>query len=317
MWLRLVIGLGATAIAFAIAGRRVWWLYRLVSSGQPVTDRTHDIGGRLKAELGEVIGQQRLLRWSVPGLAHAFTFWGFLVLGLTIVEAYGALFDKDFHIPLIGRWGLIAFLEDFFAVAVLAGLATFAILRRRQDPAKIDRSSRFYGSHLGAAWQILGMIFLVILTLLVYRGAQINTGVFPFGDTWWAFASKITAEALAPLGHTANEVIETVFVLGQILVIMALPGHHRLLQAPAHRARADQRRHQTAALGSRSPTADRVRRQAGELRGPGRGRHIRPRARSRTSPGRACSTSPPAPSAVGASRSARPGTPANRCRPSS
>jgi Fe-S oxidoreductase len=220
MWLRLVIGLGGTAIAFAIAGRRMWWLYRLVSAGQPVTNRTQDIAGRLKAEIGEVIGQRRLLKWSVPGLAHAFTFWGFLILGLTIVEAYGALFDKDFHIPLIGRWGLIAFLEDFFAVAVLAGLATFAILRRRQDPAKIERSSRFYGSHLGAAWQILGMIFLVILTLLLYRGAQINTGVFPFGDTWWAFASKITALVLEPLGHTANEVLETVFVLAQILVIM-------------------------------------------------------------------------------------------------
>ena len=39
-------------------------------------------------------------------------------------------------------------------------------------------------------------------------------------------------------------------------------------------------------------------------------------ARSRTSPGRACSTSPPAPSAAAASRSARPGTPRSRCRPS-
>ena len=107
MWLRLVIGLGGTAIAFAIAGRRVWWLYRLISSGQPATGRTQDIGSRLLTQVREVIGQQRLLRWSVPGLAHAFTFWGFLILGLTIVEAYGALFDKDFHIPLIGRWGLV------------------------------------------------------------------------------------------------------------------------------------------------------------------------------------------------------------------
>ena len=36
--------------------------------------------------------------------------------------------------------------------------------------------------------------------------------------------------------------------------------------------------------------------------------------RSSSSPGRACSTSPPAPSAAAASRSARPGTPASRCR---
>src|SRR6185369_1092159 len=143
MVLRLVIGLGATAIAFAIAGRRVWWLYRLITSGQPTPGRLKGAGQRLWTETREVIGQQRLLRWSVPGLAHAFTFWGFLILGLTILEAYGALFDKDFHIPLIGRWQLVGFLEDFFAVAVIAGLITFAILRRRQDPAKIERSSRF------------------------------------------------------------------------------------------------------------------------------------------------------------------------------
>ncbi len=221
MWLRLIIGLGGSAIALAIAGRRVLWLYRLISSGQPAPGRTANIPQRLRTELREVIGQQRLLRWSVPGLAHAFTFWGFLVLGLTILEAYGALFDKDFHVPLVGRWQVIGFFEDFFAVAVLAGLVTFAVLRRRQDPAKIDRSSRFYGSHLGAAWQILGMIFLVILTLLLYRGAQVNTGVFPFGDSWWAFASQATARVLEPLGHGANDAIETIFVLAQVLVIMA------------------------------------------------------------------------------------------------
>jgi len=221
MALRLIIGLGATVIAFAIAGRRIWWLYRLINSGQPTPGRLAGAGQRLWTETREVIGQQRLLKWSVPGLAHAFTFWGFVVLGLTIVEAYGALFDKDFHIPLVGRWGLLGFVEDFFAVAVLAGLVTFAILRRGQDPAKIERASRFYGSHTGAAWRILGMIALVIITLLVYRGAQVNTGVFPFGDSWWAFASQIMAKVLAPLGHTANEVIETVFILGQIVVIMA------------------------------------------------------------------------------------------------
>jgi Fe-S oxidoreductase len=221
MAVRLIIGLGVTVAAFAIAGHRVWWLYRLISSGQPTPGRLNGAAARLRAEVREVIGQQRLLKWSVPGLAHAFTFWGFLILGLTILEAYGALFDQDFHIPLIGRWGLVGFLEDLFAVAVLAGLITFTILRRQQDPAKIERSSRFYGSHTTAAWQILGMIFLVILTLLLYRGAQVNTGVFPFGDSWWAFASQLTAKVLAPLGHTANEVIETVMILAQIVVIMA------------------------------------------------------------------------------------------------
>jgi len=162
MGLRLVIGLGATAIALAIAGRRAWWLYRLIKSGQPATGRLDGVMGRLRTELTEVIGQRRLLKWSVPGLAHAFTFWGFLILGLTIVEAYGALFVADFAIPIIGHWPIVGFLEDFFAVAVLAGLATFTVLRLRQAPRKIERQSRFYGSHTGPAWQILGMITLVI-----------------------------------------------------------------------------------------------------------------------------------------------------------
>jgi Fe-S oxidoreductase len=221
MVLRLVIGLGVTVVALAVAGRRLWWLYRLVTSGQPAPGRLTSVGGRLRAEVAEVLGQRRLLRWSVPGLAHAFTFWGFVILGATILEAYGALFDKDFHIPLVGRWGLLGFLEDLFAVAVLVGLATFAVLRIRQAPGRLHRASRFYGSHTGPAWRILGMIFLVVLTLLLYRGAQVNTGVFPFDHSGWAFASLGVAKVLAPLGTGANEVVETVFVLGQIVVIMA------------------------------------------------------------------------------------------------
>jgi Fe-S oxidoreductase len=221
MALRLVIGLGVTAIAFAVAGRRGWWLYRLISSGQPAPGRIQGTGERLRAELAEVLGQRRLLRWSVPGLAHALTFWGFIILGLTIIEAYGALFDQDFKVPLIGDWLVVGFLEDLFAVAVLAGLATFTVLRIRQAPERLNRASRFYGSHTGPAWRILGMIFLVVLTLLLYRGAQVNTGVFPFGDSPLAFASWLTAKALAPFGHGANEALETIFVLANIIVIMA------------------------------------------------------------------------------------------------
>ena len=36
---RMIIGLGLTVIAFAVAGRRVWWLGRLAFSGQPAPER--------------------------------------------------------------------------------------------------------------------------------------------------------------------------------------------------------------------------------------------------------------------------------------
>jgi len=219
--LRLILGLAMTVIALAVAGRRVWWLTRLIRSGQPTRGRTDDFGPRLRAHLVEVFGQRKLLQWSVPGVAHFLTFWGFLILGLTIIEAWGALFDPDFHIPLIGRWAVVGFLEDFFALAVLVGLASFTVIRIRQAPARLERRSRFYGSHTGPAWVILGMISAVVITLLVYRAAQVNTGVFPFGDGWAAFASKALSIPLKPLGESANEVIETVFLLLNVAVILA------------------------------------------------------------------------------------------------
>jgi Fe-S oxidoreductase len=218
---RLVLGVLFTVVAFAVAGRRVWWLSRLIRTGQPAPGRLDGAPARLRAEVTEVFGQRKLLKWSVPGVAHFLTFWGFIVLGLTILEAWGGLFDRDFHIPLIGRWRVVGFLEDFFAVAVLAGIVTFAILRLRNAPARRQRASRFYGSHTRAAWVILGMISLVIITLLLYRGAQVNTGVFPFGQSKWAFASWAVGKALHPLGEGANDVIETVFLLGNIAVILA------------------------------------------------------------------------------------------------
>ena len=220
MTVRLVLGLLFTLVAFAVAGRRVWWLSRLIRTGQPAPGRMDQVPARLRAEVVEVFGQRKLLKWSVPGVAHFLTFWGFVLLILTIIEAWGGLFDRDFHIPLIGRWRAVGFLEDFFAVAVLVGIATFAILRVRDAPARKERDSRFYGSHTRAAWVILGMISLVIITLLIYRGAQVNTGVFPFGQSPWAFASWTVGKALHPLGQDANDVVETVFLLGNVAVIL-------------------------------------------------------------------------------------------------
>mgnify|MGYP000317147857 CR=1 FL=1 len=37
------------------------------------------------------VGQRKLVRWTTPGWAHAFVFWGFCVLLLTIIEAVGTL----------------------------------------------------------------------------------------------------------------------------------------------------------------------------------------------------------------------------------
>jgi Fe-S oxidoreductase len=221
--LRMTVGLVLTVAALAIAGRRLWWLKRLALSGQPAPERIAAVrahpGRDVATQATEVVGQRKLLKWSVSGAAHAATFWGFIVLLLTIIEAYGDLFSRTFAIPGIGHWPAIGFIEDLFAVGVLAGILTFTIIRVRDNPHREGRASRFFGSHTRAAWVVLGMIFLVIATLLLYRGAQINTKVFPYKHG--AFASQIVGHWLRPLGSGVNSVLETVFILAQLAVVMA------------------------------------------------------------------------------------------------
>ncbi|WP_375478175.1 (Fe-S)-binding protein [uncultured Jatrophihabitans sp.] len=216
--MRIGLALGMLFVTVAIAGRRIAWLVRLIRSGRPVLGRTDDIKERARDQVIEVFGQKRLLKWNAPGIAHFFTFWGFVVLGLTIVEAFGALvISQDFAFPFFGHARWLGFFEDFFAVAVLLGISYFAVNRVRNAPQRKHRGSRFYGSHTGPAWAVLGMIGLVVITLLLYRGAQFNTGHLPFGQSKWAFASYLVAKALGTGAY--NQGVETFFLLAQMAVI--------------------------------------------------------------------------------------------------
>lgn len=98
---KLLLGLGMTVVLLGIAGARLGFLYRV----------------------------------GAPGLAHFAVFWGFLVLVLTIIEGYGALFSPTFHIPVIGMWPAL-FFEDLFAVICLLAVAAFTVIRLRESPRK-------------------------------------------------------------------------------------------------------------------------------------------------------------------------------------
>jgi len=261
---RLAIGLGITVIMLGIAGRRFFWLYQLISSGQPAPDRFKNLPSRIKAELVEVGGQKKLLQWTIPGMAHAFTFWGFSILFLTIIEAYGDLFQRSFHIPIIGTWSWIGLVEDFFTVAVLLALIVFAIIRVQHSPKREERKSRFFGSHTAAANLVLAMIAGVMISLLFYRAAQANTGNFPYTD--WAFASHVLASWLHPLGTGVNSVIETVALLANIavitsfLVFVAYSKHLHIFLAPINVATSRRPR----ALGALATTPDMTMEDVGE-----------------------------------------------------
>ncbi len=309
MPVRIILGIGVTLAGFGIAAVRFHWLSRLIRSGKPDPSRTRGpLSRRAEAEVTEVAGQRKLLQWTVPGLAHFFTMWGFTILLLTIIEAYGDLFNKYFHIPIIGTWDWVGAVEDFFTCAVLVALVVFAIIRIKNAPQRLDRKSRFYGSHTGAAWLVLLMIALVMITLLLYRAAQVNTdpSQFPYG--WGAFASHALAKVLAPLGAGTNAVLATVFlilnvaVISGFIVFVAYSKHLHIFMAPVNVAFS--RRPALWAAWTRPPTWT----WRTSTRTP-----CSVWARSGTSPGSRCWTSQPARNAVAASRPARRGTPTSRC----
>lgn len=221
MLIRIIVGALMIVVVGLLAVKRVLWLTKLIRSGQPLSEgnnRKDNLGKRITTQFEEVFGQTRLLRWSVPGIAHFFTMWGFFVLATVYLEAFGLLVVHDFHIPIVGRWDVLGFLQDFFAVAVLAGIITFSIIRIVREPKKHGRDSRFYGSHTGGAWLILFMIFNVIWTYALVRGAAVVTGNLPYGNG--AFFSQLMGAILRPLGVPANEWIETLALLAHIAIML-------------------------------------------------------------------------------------------------
>ena len=116
------------------------------------------------------------------------------------------------------------------------GIATFSVIRIRQSPERLGRRSRFEGSHLGGAWLVLFMIFNVIWSMFLFRGAAVNSDNFPYGNA--AFMSHAVASLLDPLGANANEALEHVGLLIHIgvmltfLIIVLNSKHLHIFVAP-------------------------------------------------------------------------------------
>ena len=223
MAIRAIVGIVITVVLVAFAAKRGWFLASLTRSGKPAVGRTAHLPQRVQAEAVEVLGQRKLLKWTVPGIAHFLAFWGFIILGITVVTAFGELVIENFHVPIVGTWVVVRVMEDLFAALVLVGIAIFAIIRLTSDPAKQGRASRFFGSHTKGAWLVLLMIFLVVLTLLTYRGAKVNNIIgnpVHADDMNGAFASALVGGWLNPLGDSANLWIETAFIWAHVAVIL-------------------------------------------------------------------------------------------------
>jgi Fe-S oxidoreductase len=200
------------AVVGSLAARRVLFLYGLVRAAKPQPERVtrQAILGNLKYLLIKVLGQKKLLRWSVPGVAHAFVFWAFLVIQTTLLEAALELIDPSWHLPFLNAislagvtaYDVLGFTQDTFMILTTVGITVFAAMRFAQDPKRVGRTSRFAGSNLNQGWWVLMGEFLVVWTLLVAHGARFALGHAP---TEAAFLSRATGQIFAGMSPFALE----------------------------------------------------------------------------------------------------------------
>jgi Fe-S oxidoreductase len=164
-----------------------------------------------------VLGQRKLLQRLVPGLVHAFIFWGFVVLFPTIFMAMFAIVDRESALPegsplgWLESQGWYALMVDVFAGLVLLGvLCAFAI-------RKVQRPRRFEGSHLGEADLILALIAGIVTTLLLWHATLIALDLNPWPAGW----SPISHALSGLFGDdTVTEALERVFLWAHVLVIL-------------------------------------------------------------------------------------------------
>ncbi len=211
------VAVGAIVLATLVAAAgvmflsRALFLWRLVKLGKPV-DRGGDVPQRARAEAEIVLGQRKLFQRLVPGLMHAFIFWGFLVLFPTIVIALIGAVDRGSTLPWLGRQGWFAFLVDLFAVLVLAGVVAAVLIRTVQRPA------RFSGSHIGEAYLILCLIAGIVVTLLLWHASRIATS-FNEWPAGWSPVSNALSNLLGS-GHAAR-VYERILVWAHVAIILS------------------------------------------------------------------------------------------------
>jgi Fe-S oxidoreductase len=200
----------ALATSVTLFGLRVRFLMALVRSAAPM-QRTGDLPRRMRNEGVIVLGQRKLLQRIGPGLMHAFIFWGFLVLGPTIVVAMIGAVDKHATFPWLGHQGWYALIVDVFAVLVLVGVVSGLWIR------KVQRPGRFAGSHLGEADLILGLIAIIATTLLLWHATRIALAL-----NEWPASSAPVSDLLSHLfaRDESTRVLERVFVWAHVLTIL-------------------------------------------------------------------------------------------------
>nr|BBH88866.1 hypothetical protein KTC_36170 [Thermosporothrix sp. COM3] len=181
-WLGTALFLVVLVAALGLFAWRAGELVMLLVKARP-ENRFDRIDDRIGSIFQGVLGQSGVLRDPIPGIAHFFTFWGFIVIQIGLLDLILNAFNLS--LPFVGESHVFAWILDSFLVLVFAALVIFAIRRAVFHPKQLQ-------SFLHGPWDgyiILGLIFLVILTLALVEGFEYSathgTAWTPLGEFFY------------------------------------------------------------------------------------------------------------------------------------
>src|SRR3978361_971947 len=178
----LQIVLGTLAVLLLIvsvvyATKAVRAMLVISRPGQPDPTRSGPVAPRLKTLAVESLGHTRMLEWSAIGAAHWFVFLGFYGLFLTLVEAFGEVWNPKWHLPVIGEWSLWNLFVDIIGTGTILGIV-YLIIRRQQDhPRRKGRASRFAGTNEGRGYFVEAVVLTIGICILLIRSIKIAAGL--------------------------------------------------------------------------------------------------------------------------------------------
>jgi Fe-S oxidoreductase len=178
LW-EVLVFLGVLAASLALFARRLSPVVSTILGSKQEPGWTLDpLGKRVGDFAWEVLLQGKVIKERpLPGLAHAFVFWGFLAFALVTLNHFLAGIGYHF-LSIDGVFGKIYFtVAGFFAVAVLVSILGLAWRRFVVRPKWLGPISIESGI-------IAGLIALLMATYLVQFVVEDGT---PLGKAnWWA-----------------------------------------------------------------------------------------------------------------------------------
>jgi len=213
-------------VAWVAFGLRIRKLVRMLLAGRP-ENRFDRLGDRIKYFTLMVLGQRGVLRDPLPGIAHFFTFWGFIIIQIDALNLWAM--GLGFQIPIISSKPFAAILDFFIFMAAVA-LIAFTYRRLVMRPRQLQ--SQTHG--MADAYTILILIALVLVTLFFF---EVFAYVATSGAAWSVFGALLnpafggmnarTALALADVAWWGN----VLTVLG-FLVYLPNSKHLHLIATP-------------------------------------------------------------------------------------